>query len=163
MSNGNVNSHVPEIQLKASGRIEIQVEVVGFTDQKPAEISGYVMASNGDFVPFYVIRKVHAPAAGGNPVVPVSVEWKQLTPGVDLTVITRVAEVWVTELGADTPRQGDTARWTARYPAGQGGTGQTSWTLKAAAEASESSATPPQSSPTPPEPSATPPTGSSAL
>jgi hypothetical protein len=121
----HVEPHVPEVQLKDDSVI-LTVQVVGFTTGNWAEISGYIV-QNGNAIPFSTIQKVSAPDPTGNassltvtlPPMP------ELTPGSDVTVITRVAEaqIWPTVLGYKSlPSPGFMATWLAN-PVGQQGSG----------------------------------------
>jgi hypothetical protein len=114
-----VNWFVPEVQLTGNN-VVLTIKVDGFTYGNWAEISGYIIQDDeivdgviqqpGAFIPFSAIQAAPDPATGASTVT-VSVAAAGLTPGKDLKVITRVAEIeiWPTVLQAPQPPQGGTA------------------------------------------------------
>lgn len=114
-----VNWFVPEVQLTGNN-VVLTIKVDGFTYGNWAEISGYIIQDDeivegviqqpGAFIPFSAIQAAPDPATGASTVT-VSVAAAGLTPGKDVKVITRVAEIeiWPTVLQAPQPAQGGTA------------------------------------------------------
>jgi hypothetical protein len=98
------NSQVSRVQLNQDGTINLEVNVYGFDEGAPVEISGYVTQANGAVASFYSVYEI--PAHNGESVtvtlgsVPVSSP-KKFAAGFPITVIARVAEVWITTLVAD--------------------------------------------------------------
>jgi len=115
-----VNWFVPEVQLTENNVI-LTIKVDDLTYGNWAEISGYIIQDDdidngviqqpGAFIPFSAIQAAPDPAAGASTLT-VSVAAAGLTPGKNVKVITRVAEVeiWPTVLQVPQPAEGTTAR-----------------------------------------------------
>jgi len=94
--------YVPRIRLNPDNSVELDVTLVGFTEGKSAEISGYV-TQNTKVFPFYSVQPVPAPdpATGTSSLTVTLPPMQGLALAQDVTVITRVTEVliWPTVLG----------------------------------------------------------------
>jgi hypothetical protein len=95
-----VNSKVPKIELSEDGSINLTVDVRGFAAAAPVEISGHATQTNGAVATFYDVQNLppdHRPDDGSLLTVIAfpSVEFQK---GGAITVVTRAAEVWVTNL-----------------------------------------------------------------
>src|SRR5260370_8680415 len=53
-----VNSEVPKVELNDNGDIVLTVQLVGFAEGKPVEISGYITQNSGAYISFRETRKV---------------------------------------------------------------------------------------------------------
>jgi hypothetical protein len=102
--------------------IEIQVLTDSFTRGQDVEVSGYLIQGSNAYAAFNV--KQHIPFDSNEPrVLYVQLPAMGLNPEDDVTVVTRVAEVWPTTLAEDRDAQylgkGLKAVWTSDYPAGK--------------------------------------------
>ena len=87
-------------------KMKFSVGVYGFEANEYVEIAGSATQSGGAFASIYEIAEV--PAAG-DPSIDVTIEPRstnQFKEGEDITVVIRVAKVWVTVLGGLEPGKG---------------------------------------------------------
>ena len=114
MSNGpGVNSHVPEIRLKENGDIEVDVLVSGLSAGINAEISGYITQPGGVIIPFWEIKPIQADPE----TLKVGIERTNLSDTNDIRVVTRVSQLWPTDLSkAAQPKPGFKTTWSAPPP-----------------------------------------------
>ena len=120
--------YVPRIRLNPDNSVALDVTLVGFSEGKSAEISGYV-TQNTKVFPFYSVQPVPAPnpATGTSSLTVTLPPMQGLALGQDVTVITRVTEVliWPTVLAySSEPGPAPQATWVAKSytpdPADQG-------------------------------------------
>jgi hypothetical protein len=119
MPNGDVKSYVPKAELK-DGKILLTVQVADFTPGEAVEISGQATQNNGALATFYDIQNAPSannsgdwgadPAAQPDSASSVTVEAYPVDAalfeagfeaGEPVTVVARVAKVWVTVLSKD--------------------------------------------------------------
>ena len=107
------NSYVTSATFNAAGQIELTVRVDNFPPGDYVEISGHATQTSGAFANYYSIEVVPAlPANTSNPANPPAanapntvtvtadpVPPQRFLPNEDVTVVVRVAKVWVTVLG----------------------------------------------------------------
>ena len=124
-----VNPHVPQVNLKGDGSVDVVVEIAHIEAGHWADISGYVIqeatAQGTDIqainicAPFSATLVVPAaPAGGANPTVTVNVPGLNLNRAADVKVVVRVTEamIWPTTLksaAAAVRLPNVTATWTA--------------------------------------------------
>jgi hypothetical protein len=124
-----VNPRVDEVQQRADNNtIEIHVRTGSFQPGQEVEISGYLIQDNGAYAAFNV--KDYIPL-DPKPTIVLNVQLPamDLDPKENVTVVTRVAEVWPTILVPDEDSKylgnGLKAAWTAEYPSGKESGGST--------------------------------------
>jgi hypothetical protein len=126
MSNGtNVHSQVSKIHQRDDKTVEVHVQTNSFNPGQEVEVSGYLIQGS-TYVSFNV--KKYIPLDPTDP----RVLHVQLPPmdlnEEEVTIITRVAEVWPTILKKDPDAEyvgkGLKAVWTAHYPLGKAPRGQ---------------------------------------
>ena len=107
------NSQVPKVGLKQDGSIVLTVQVVGWTEGKSVEISGYVTQDAGVYVSFHDIRTIPEADPEGVAKLEVTVpsEALKLIPRENVRVLTWVSEVWPSVLIEDTPTGEFLAAW----------------------------------------------------
>jgi hypothetical protein len=123
MTNGaDSYSHVTKINQRDDNTIEVHVQTDNFTPGQAVEVSGYLTQGSGAYAAFHVTK--HVPLDPAEPVLHVELPAMDLNAGEDVTVVTRVAEVWPTVLGQEMSAEyigkGLKAVWTAQYPSGKG-------------------------------------------
>jgi hypothetical protein len=117
-----VNPRVDEVQQRGDNTIEIHVRTDSFEAGREVEVSGYLIQGDRAYAAFH--GKKHIPL-DANPSVVLNVQLPamDLDPDEDLTVVTRVAEVWPTILEKDKDSKylghGLKAAWKAEYPSGK--------------------------------------------
>ncbi|SRR6266851_2217286 len=130
-------SHVTRIDQRDDDTVEIHVQTTSFTPGQEVEVSVYLL--QGDTYAAFNDKK-HIPLPDPNdPKQPamlhVQLPVTALNADADVTVVTRVSEVWPTllepnrEIPANYKLQGVTgpkAVWTAQYPSGKGSGDQAS-------------------------------------
>ena len=127
MSNGHGSalSQVIRISQRDDSTIQIHVQTNNFTPGRAVEVSGYLTQGSGAYVTFNVTK--HVSLDPTETVLHVELPATDLTVGEDVTVVTRVAEVWPTVLGQDFSAEylgkGLKAVWTAEDYAGKGSGG----------------------------------------
>ena len=98
MSNGaNVHSQVIRINQRDDSTVQIHVQTNNFTPGRAVEVSGYLTQGSGAYVTFNVTK--HVSLDPTETVLHVELPAMELNTGEDVTVVTRVAEVWPTVLG----------------------------------------------------------------
>jgi len=107
-----VNSQVRVVELMPDGSVVLTVKVVGFGAGRSVEISGYITQNSGAFAAFSDIQTVPVPSDDAS-FLTVTVPRTELVAGEDVTVVTRVAEVWSTVLRAGVAGPGTTSAWHA--------------------------------------------------
>ena len=117
-----VDSYVSRAELE-SNKIVLTVHVSDFQPGEAVEISGQATQDNAAFAPFYEIKNIPGTNTGaaahpnGNSLLTVTaapVDAEKFEAGKDITVVARVAKVWVTVLREDTDKPPPaTAAWTA--------------------------------------------------
>jgi hypothetical protein len=122
MSNGtNVHSQVTKVNQRDDSTIQIHVQTNNFTPGRAVEVSGYLTQGSGAYVTFNVTK--HVPLDPTETVLHVELPAMDLNAGEDVTVLTRVTEVWPTVLGQEMSDEyigkGLKAVWTAQYPSGK--------------------------------------------
>jgi hypothetical protein len=123
MTNGaDSHSHVNRINQRYDNTVEVHVQTDSFTPGQEVEVSGYVIQGSGAYAAFNV--KKYLPLDPNEPrELHVQLPAMDLNPEEDVTVVTRVAEIWPTVLGKEIdPRyvgKGLKATWTAEYPLGK--------------------------------------------
>ncbi len=129
MSNGSrVNPRVDKVQQRDDNTIEIHVQTDSFKPGREVEVSGYLIQGSSAYVAFNV--KKHIPLDANIPADPnapavldIQLPAMDLNPDEDVTVVTRVAEVWPTILVKDKDSKylgnGLKAAWTAEYSSGK--------------------------------------------
>jgi hypothetical protein len=116
------DSRVAAVYVRGDGTIALYIEVTSFRPGQAVEISGYLTQAGGAITSFYQISHIPLPdpdSLGGTAVMHVTVPAMRLVEGEDITVVTRVAEVWSTVLTRDTPEP-STGTWAASQPKGAG-------------------------------------------
>ena len=109
-----VKSQVRAVELMPDGSVVLTVKVVGFGAGRSVEISGYITQNSGAFAAFYSIQTVPVPDPTDDAsILTVTVPRAELVAGEDVTVVTRVAEVWSTVLRAGVSAPGTTSAWHA--------------------------------------------------
>jgi hypothetical protein len=121
MSNG-VNPRVGEVHQRNDNTVEIHVRTDSFKPGQEVEVSGYLIQGKRAYAAFNV--KKHIPLdANPSAVLDVQLPALDLKPDENVTVVTRVAEVWPTILGRDVGApylgKGLKAAWSAEYPSGK--------------------------------------------
>ena len=93
---------VPKIQLK-NDTITLEVELDGFDEGTPVEISGQATQDNGAVATFYSVQEMPA-TSGGEATVTVesAVEPNTFDADSPVTVVARAAAVWINTLDPDT-------------------------------------------------------------
>jgi Animal haem peroxidase len=97
------NSEVPTVQLNTDGTISLVVDVYGFDEGTPIEISGQATQENGAVASFYSFLEMPKHESGKSaPVtlhdIPISSPQKKFVAGFSITVVARAAEAWITTL-----------------------------------------------------------------
>src|SRR5262245_26034576 len=96
------NSEVPKVQLTKDGTISLVVNVYGFDEGTPIEISGQATQENGAVASFYSFLEM--PEHESEKSVPVTLtcipvsSQKKFAAGFTITVVARAAEAWITTL-----------------------------------------------------------------
>lgn len=121
MSNGRVNPRVDEVQQRDDNTIEIHVRTGSFEPGQEVEVSGYLIQGSA-YAAFN--DKKHIPLdASPYAVLNVQLPAMDLKADENVTVVTRVTEVWPTILAQDTDStylgKGLKAAWKAAYPSGK--------------------------------------------
>jgi hypothetical protein len=122
-----VNPRVDKVQQRDDNTVEIRVRTESFKPGREVEVSGYFVQGSA-YAAFNV--KKHIPLDANTSADPdtaakldVQLPAMDLDPHEDVTVVTRVAEVWPTILVEDKDAQylgeGLKAVWTADYPSGK--------------------------------------------
>jgi hypothetical protein len=129
MTNGaDSHSHVTRIEQRNDNTVEVHVQTASFAPGQPVEVSGYLIQGSGAYAAFNV--KKHIPLGASPVVLHVQLPAMVLDPAEDVTVVTRVAEVWPTALGQEINPQdvgkGLIAAWTAKDSWGKGSGGPAS-------------------------------------
>jgi len=106
-----VNPHVPQVNLKGDGSVDVVVEIAHIDTGHWADVSGYVIQDAtapgteiqaiNIFAPFSATLVVPAaPVGDGDPTVTVNVPGLNLNPAADVKVVVRVTEamIWPTTL-----------------------------------------------------------------
>ena len=88
------------------GRITFSVGVFDFQAKEPVEISGYATQTGGAFANIYEIAQVPDTTDRSVDVTVEPRSVKQFSKDQDVTVVIRVAKVWVTVLGPNRPSVG---------------------------------------------------------
>jgi len=102
------NSQVPRIELNDDGSINVKVNVYGFDEGTPIEVSGQATQGNGAVATFYQVQAT--PAHDGEDVaiwvksIP-AVPPTKFDAGFPITVVVRATEAWITTLNGD-PKPG---------------------------------------------------------
>jgi hypothetical protein len=127
MSNGtNVHSQVSRIHQRNDKTVEVHVLTDSFNPGQEVEVSGYLIQGSA-YAAFNV--KKYISLDPNERVLHVQLPPMDLVAKEDVTVVTRVAEVWPTILRMDTDDKyvGNElkAAWTADYPSGKESRGQT--------------------------------------
>jgi hypothetical protein len=123
MSNGPlVHGRVDDIYQWDNDAVEIHVRTNSFQPGQEVEVSGYLIQGSGPYAAFNVTMRI--PLNAKPPVVlNVQLPYLDLKPGEDVTVVTRVAEVWPTILGQDASAKkigkGLKGVWTAKDLSGK--------------------------------------------
>jgi len=123
MSNGGslAHSQVTRINQRDDSTVQIHVQTNNFTPGRAVEVSGYLTQGSGAYVTFNVTKHVSLDPA--ETVLHVELPAIELNAGEDVTVVTRVAEVWPTVLGqaasAEYIGTGLKAAWTAEDYSGK--------------------------------------------
>src|SRR5215468_1586874 len=125
MSNGfGVNPHVEKIYQRDDNTVAIHVRTDSFKAGQEVEVSGYLIQGSGAYAAFNV--KKHIPFDTTEPaVLYVELPAMDLNADDDVTVVTRIAEVWPTILkqevstSAEYLGAGIKSAWTAQYPSGK--------------------------------------------
>src|SRR5262245_32756340 len=117
-----VHPRVDQIYQRSDNTVEIHVRTGSFEPGQEVEVSGYLIQGSGAYAAFHV--KTHIPLdANRSALLLVQLPAMDLSPEEDVTVVTRVAEVWPTILGRETSArrigEGLKAVWTAKYPSGK--------------------------------------------
>jgi hypothetical protein len=126
MSNGGISGlpHVTEVHHMADGTVRVHVAVDDFKNGQQVEVSGTITQTTGTYATFRWTQKVNRPS-DSDPNSPIDLEvplgLTDLTEGQDVTVVTRVAEVWSTVLAQEDAGPGMKAKWKANYPSGAPG------------------------------------------
>ena len=119
-----VDSYVTKAQLE-NNKIVLTVQVGDFKPGEAVEISGQATQNNAAFAPFYEIKDTPGTNTGagstaypnGNSSLTVTadpVDAEKFKAGEDITVVVRVAKVWVTVLSKDRDNLDPTnIAWTA--------------------------------------------------
>jgi hypothetical protein len=100
------NSYVTSATITSTGQIEITVKVNDFESGGHVEISGHATQSGGAFANYYAILPVPDPDPDGVKSVKataVPVPPQRFRQSEEITVVVRVAKVWVTVLGGPDP------------------------------------------------------------
>jgi hypothetical protein len=96
------------------GSVVLTVKVVGFGAGRSVEISGYITQNSGAFAAFYDIQTVLVPDPTDDAsILTVTVPRTELVSGEDVTVVTRVAELWSTVSRARASGPGTRLAWYA--------------------------------------------------
>jgi hypothetical protein len=116
-----VNPRVEKIYQWDHEKGEIHVQTDSFEPGQEVEVSGYVTQASGAYAAFNVTMRIPLDA---NPTAKLNVQlpYMDLQEGEDVTVVTRVAEVWPTTLGQDNARKISKELrgvWTAKDPPGK--------------------------------------------
>ena len=129
-----VNPRVDKVQQRDDNTVEVHVQTDSFKPGREVEVSGYLLQGGNAYAAFNV--KKHIPLEANTPAdtnisaeLDVQLPAMDLDPKEDVTVVTRVAEVWPTVLAQDEDSKylgnGLKAAWTADYPSGKGPGGLT--------------------------------------
>jgi hypothetical protein len=128
-----VNPRVDQVQQRDDNTVEIHVQTDSFKPGREVEVSGYLIQGNSAYAAFNV--KKHIPLDANTPADPntpaeldVQLPAMDLNPHEEVTVVTRVAEVWPTILTEDKDSKylgnGLKAVWKAEeYLSGKGPAG----------------------------------------
>jgi hypothetical protein len=129
MTNGaDSHSHVSRIHQRNDNTVEVHVQTASFTPGQEVEVSGYLTQGN-TYAAFNDKKHIPLPDSPDPKqpaVLHVQLPAMDLKPDEDVTVVTRVAEVWPTvlqqdsEIVAEYVGQGLKAAWTAKDPWGKG-------------------------------------------
>jgi|SRR5215469_4158057 len=117
-----VNPRVDKVCQRDDNTVELHVQTDSFKPGSEVEVSGYLVQDRKAYAPFSV--RMHIPV-GAHPTAELEVQLPamDLSQDQDVTVVTRVAEVWGTTLELDKDAQyvgkGLKAVWTADYPLGK--------------------------------------------
>ena len=122
-------SQVPRIQLNNDGTISLEVNISGFEEGTPVEISGQATQENGAVTAFSSVLKMPEHKDDEDVLVtldsvPVSAP-KKFVAGFPITVVVRAAETWITTL------VGDEDPGTSQHPVASVGSGALKATWRA--------------------------------
>jgi len=125
MSNGGslAHSQVTRINQRDDSTVQIHVQTNNFTPGRAVEVSGYLTQGSGAYVTFNVTK--HVSLDPTETVLHVELPAIELNAGEDVTVVTRVAEVWPTVLGQAASAESEyigtglKAAWTAEDYSGK--------------------------------------------
>lgn len=111
----NPLSRVNQVELNADDNtVEIDLQVYGFNDGTPVEISGYATQENGAVAAFHEIQEVTAVNQGVAQLqlTAVGIEKQPFVSEDPIMVIANATASWITTLQPEDATSGDKPRWS---------------------------------------------------